>query len=49
MGIAKAQEITRRKLKDRERLHKFASKFMGDGISKEEVRTTGFFRSDMLY
>lgn len=50
MSLRKIQEITRKKLLERERIHTFASKFLDEAdISKEEVRQTGFFRSDMLY
>lgn len=49
MPLKKIQEITRKKIMQRARLHKFATKFMDEGITKEEVRSTGFFRSDLLY
>ena len=36
-------------MEDKNRLETFARKFMADGIRKEELKSTGFFRSDMLY
>ena len=49
MRLKIIQEINRKKIHERERMHKFATKFMDEGISKDEVRSTGFFRSDLLY
>lgn len=49
MQLKKIQEVTRKKIMEKERMHKFATKFMDEGITKDEVRQTGFFRSDLLY
>jgi len=39
----------RKKIRDQQRMQKFASKFANEGITKEDLKSTGFFRSDMLY
>ena len=49
MPLKKISKIVRSKITERERMHKFATRFVDEGMSKEDVRTTGFFRSDMLY
>ena len=36
-------------MRDQDRMQKFASKFMDEGITKDDLKSTGFFRSDMLY
>lgn len=38
MQLKKIQEVTRKKIMEKERMHKFATKFMDEGITKDEVR-----------
>ena len=49
MALAKTQAMTRKKMAKKEKQLQFARRFLDDDISKEEVRSTGFLRSDMLY
>jgi len=37
------------KIKAKERLQKFATKYTDEGMSTKQIRESGLFRSDMLY
>ena len=47
--MGKANEIMKEKIKKKERLHEFATKYTDEGMSSKQVRESGLFRSDMLY
>ena len=48
-SLNQANAIMKDKIKNKERLQKFATKFTDEGMSSRQIRESGLFRSDMLY
>jgi len=51
-GVSKLKSslaLVKKKMRNKEKMVKFAKKFTEEGLSHQEIRSTGFMRSDMLY
>jgi len=49
IGLKKSVEIVKKKMRNKDKMRQFAKKFTDEGLSNQELRSTGFMRSDMLY
>ena len=47
--LKKSVLLVKKKIRNKEKMVKFAKKFTEEGLSHQEIRSTGFMRSDMLY
>ena len=49
LDVKKAVGLVNKKMQRKDKMLKFAKKFTDEGLSNQELRSTGFMRSDMLY
>ena len=49
MSVRKSVAVVQKKMRNKDRLLNFARKFSDEGLTKSELKSTGFMRSDMLY
>ncbi len=49
LDMKRSGDLIKQKLRKKEKLRQFASKFTNEGLTNQELRSTGFMRSDMLY
>lgn len=48
-SVKQSVELVKKKMRNKEKMVKFAKKFTEEGLTHQEIRSTGFMRSDMLY
>jgi hypothetical protein len=49
MSIKQSVALVQKKMRNKEKMLAFARKFSDEGLTKSELKGTGFMRSDMLY
>ncbi len=49
LSVKKAVGLVNKKMQKKDKMRKFAKTFTDEGLSNQELRSTGFMRSDMLY
>jgi hypothetical protein len=49
LNMKKSVELVKRKLRNKDKMRSFAKKFTDEGLTNQELKSTGFMRSDMLY
>lgn len=49
LNMKKGVELVKKKLRNKDKMRTFAKKFTDEGLTNQELKSTGFMRNDMLY